>query len=85
MSTIGTIVDVLGEIPDAIGLVTRIVERIKAGRPEDRAAIIASMEVAAGHTHDSLERVAARLRAARADEPTRPMALDPTRNGAGQP
>lgn len=68
--SIGSIVDILREIPEAVGLVKRLVERIKAARPEDRPATIAAMEAGAEHTHAALERVAERLRVARADEPT---------------
>jgi hypothetical protein len=73
MSTIGTIVDIIHEIPDAWGAISRLVKRIRDARPEDRAAIIAVMEQGAEHTHRATVDAYARLdaaRAARADEPT---------------
>lgn len=72
MSTLGTIVDILTRIPDAVGPLARLVERLAKARPEDRAAIIAAMEAAAERTHDAVERATERLRHARADEPTQP-------------
>lgn len=58
MSTLGTIVDVLQEVPEAIGLVSRLVERIKNARGEDRKALIDNLEREANET-----RAAARARA----------------------
>ena len=70
MSTLGTVVDLLSEVPEAIGLVKRIIERVRKARPEDRAAVVAAMEQAADSTLSAVERATARLAAARADEPT---------------
>lgn len=80
MSTLGTIVDLLGEVPEAIGLVRRLVERVKATRPENRAAVIAAMETAAENTHRATVDAYARLAAAnaRADEPTAPHRIGDT-------
>lgn len=73
MSTLGTIVDILTRIPDAVGPLARLVERLAKARPEDRAAIIAAMEEAAARTHDAVVRATGRLAdSRRADEPTQP-------------
>lgn len=72
VSTIGTIVDKLGQVPEALSLIERIIDRIQDARPEDRAAIIARMEAGAEHTQAAAERAQERLRVARRNDPTVP-------------
>jgi len=61
MSTLGAIVDVLQEVPEAIGLVSRLVERIKNSRGEDRALLLANLEREANETRAAFERAHTRL------------------------
>lgn len=90
--TLGTIVDLLARVPDAVGPIAALVRRIADSRPEDRAVLLAAVKRAASSSYAAFGAAGARLderfpeetRAARADEPTVPsMPLDPTRNGAG--
>lgn len=77
MSTLGAIVDVLQEVPEAIGLVSRLVERIKNSRGEDRALLLANLEREANETRAAFERAHARLHE-RFDAPvTTPVSAQP--------
>ena len=82
--SIGSIVDLLSEVPEAVGVIKRIVERIRNARGEDRAAILAAIEREMPKVHAAFEDAQKRLedrfpdeaRAARRDEPTRPIIRD---------
>ncbi len=61
MSTIGTIVDILVHVPDAVGPVAALVRHIQDARPEDRAVIMAAVRRAAGSSYAAFAEADERL------------------------
>lgn len=84
--TLGTVVDLLARVPDAVGPIAALVRRIAASRPEDRAVLLAAVKRAATGSVAAFEAAGARIeerfpeqaRAARADEPTVPHRINDT-------
>lgn len=62
MTTIGTIVDLLSDVPDAIGTVEAIVRRLRNARGEDRAALIAHLREVGAGSQGAFEAASDRLR-----------------------
>jgi hypothetical protein len=61
MSTIGTIVDILTKVPDAVGPIAALVRRIRDARPEDRVVLLAAVKRAAESSHAAFVEADARL------------------------
>lgn len=87
--SIGSIVDILSEVPEAVSVVRRLVERIRNARGEDRKPLLAAIEREMPKVHAAFEDADKRLedrfpdeaRAARRDDETRPIIRDAGNGG----